>query len=156
MLRELEYLIQTEKTSWANEFKELLLKAIKLKQAQAAYDKNHPQTLQIEELLDVLLAQTIPAQNAEKTISLKKSMTKYRQFIFPFLYDLLIPYDNNASERGIRNIKVKLKVSGQFKTGQEHYCILRSIIDTTIKNGQSVFDAVAAIALMPTPPKAAV
>lgn len=156
LLRELLYLIQAEKTSWADEFKELLLKAIKLKQDQSAYDKNHPQTIEIENQLDALLAQTIPDQNAKKTISLKKSMAKYRQFIFPFLYDPLIPYDNNASERSIRNVKVKLKVSGQFKTGQEHYCILRSIIDTTIKNGQSVFGAIAAIAHMPTPPKAAV
>jgi transposase len=156
LLRELEYLIQVEKTSWANQFKELLLNAIKLKQAQSFYDKNNPQTIEIENQLDALIDQTIPAPSAKKTITLKKSMTKYRLFIFPFLYDPLIPYDNNASERSIRNIKVKLKVSGQFKTGQEHYCILRSIIDTTIKNGQSVFEAVAAIAHMPAPPKAAV
>lgn len=156
LLRELLYLIQAEKTSWANEFKELLLKTIKLKQIQSAYDKGHPQTLEVENQLDALLAQTIPEQNARKTASLQKSMAKYRLFIFPFLYDPLIPYDNNASERSIRNVKVKLKVSGQFKTGQEHYCILRSIIDTTIKNGQSVFHAVAAIAHMPAPTKSAV
>ena len=128
----------------------------KLKQTQSAYDKKNPQTIEIETQLDILLAQTTIPKKAKKTISLKKSMTKYRLFIFPFLYDSLIPYDNNASERSIRNIKVKLKVSGQFKTGQEHYCILRSIIDTTIKNGQSVFLAIAAIALLPSPPKAAV
>ena len=120
------------------------------------FAKGHPQTLEVENQLDALLAQTIPEQNARKTASLQKSMAKYRLFIFPFLYDPLIPYDNNASERSIRNVKVKLKVSGQFKTGQEHYCILRSIIDTTIKNGQSVFHAVAAIAHMPAPTKAAV
>jgi len=132
------------------------LRAIKLKQNQNAYNKDHPQTIEIEQQLDALLAQIICEQNASKTKSFKKSMAKYRQFIFPFLYDPLVTYDNNASERGIRNVKVKLKVSGQFKTGQEHYCILRSIIDTTIKNGQSVFDAVAAIAHIPSPPKAAV
>ena len=71
-------------------------------------------------------------------------------------YDPAIPYDNNASQRAIRKIKVKLKVSGQFKSGQEHYCILRSIIDTNIKNGQSVFEAIAALALISSPTKAAV
>lgn len=156
LLRELEYLIQAEKTSWANQFKELLLHAIKLKQTQSAYDKLNPQMIEIENKLEALLAQTILETSAPKTMSLKKSMAKYRLFIFPFLYDTLIPYDNNASERCIRNIKVKLKVSGQFKTGQEHYCILRSIIDTTIKNAQSVFETVAAIAQMEQPPKAAV
>lgn len=156
LLRELVYLIQTENTPWAAQFKELLLNAIKLKQKNEAYPQNHPLVIQIEKQLDDLLGQTIDDEYALKTLTLKKSMTKYRAFIFPFLYDPLIEYDNNASERCIRNVKVKLKVSGQFKNGQQHYCILRSIIDTTIKNGQSVFDAIAAIALLPTPPKAAV
>ncbi len=138
LLRELEYLIQAEKTSWANQFKELLLQAIKLKQTQKAYNKDHPQTFHIEQQLDTLLGQSMCEQNTPKTISLKNSMAKYRQFILPFLYDPLITYDNNASERDIRNVKVKLKVSGQFKTGQEHYCILRSIIDTTIKRSTEV------------------
>ncbi len=52
-----------------------------------------------------------------------------------------------------RNIKVKPEVSDQFKSGQEHYCVLRSIIDITIKNGQSVFDAITALALIATLPR---
>jgi len=156
LLRELVYLIQTENTAWAAQFKELLQKAIKLKQNREAYPQNDPATIEIENQLDRLLEHTIPDKYILKTLTFKKSMTRYRAFIFPFLYDPLIDFDNNASERSIRNVKVKLKVSGQFKTGQQHYCILRSIIDTTIKNGQSVFDAIAAIAHMPMPPKAAV
>lgn len=156
LLRELIYIIQTENTPWAKQFKELLSNAIKLKQNMESYPKDHPLVLQTEKQLDDLLEQTINDKYALKTLTFKKSMAKYRAFIFPFLYDPLIDYDNNASERSIRNVKVKLKVSGQFKSGQQRYCILRSIIDTTIKNGQSVFHAIAAIAHMPTPPKAAV
>lgn len=156
LLRELEYLIQTEKTTWANQFKELLQKSIKLKQNQAHYPKQDPKTMEIEQELDRLLREIVPDKNAKKTTTFFKSINKYRNYLFPFLYDPLVPFDNNASERSIRNVKVKLKVSGQFKTGQEFYCILRSIIDTTIKNGQSVFDAIAAIYLLPNPPKAAV
>lgn len=156
LLRELLYLIQCEKTHWATQFKELLLHAIHLKQAQLAYPKDHFQTIDIEQQLDRLLMETFPDDKAIKTITFKKSMTKYREFILPFLYDPLVPYDNNGSERSIRNFKVKLKVSGQFKTGHEAYCILRSIIDTTIKNGQSVFLTITAIAHLKMPPKAAV
>jgi len=47
------------------------------------------------------------------------------------------------------------KVSSQFRAGPEHYCILQPVIDTTIKNGQSIFDAIAAIVHLPSPPKAA-
>ena len=52
-----------------------------------------------------------------------------------FLYYENVEPDNNASERAIRNIKVKQKISGQFKTdkGGESFAILRTIIDTAIK-----------------------
>lgn len=155
LLRELEYLIQLEKTPWANQFKELLLKAIKLKQTLTVYPLNQTLTLEVENQLDLLLQETIP-EGASKTLTLQKSMLKHRNFIFPFLYHPDIPFDNNGSERAIRNVKVKLKVSGQFKTGQQDYCILRSLIDTARKNDQPVLNVLAALARMPSPHKAAV
>ena len=53
------------------------------------------------------------------------------------LLDENIPLDNNASERAIRNVKVKQKVSCQFKSpdGARSYATLRSIIDTSRKRG---------------------
>jgi len=57
-----------------------------------------------------------------------------------------VPPDNNASERAIR--KVKQKISGQFKTDRaaQNFAQIRSVIDTTIKNGMNVLDASALIA----------
>jgi hypothetical protein len=43
--------------------------------------------------------------------------------------------DNNASERAIRNVKGKQEISGQFKTGQNSFCVIRSVIDTLCKRG---------------------
>jgi transposase len=45
-------------------------------------------------------------------------------------------------------VKVKQKISGQFKIFEaaENFAILRSIIDTAIKNGQNVFLALNTIA----------
>jgi len=56
---------------------------------------------------------------------------KYSSFL---LYSN-IPSDNNGSERAIINLKVKLKVSLQFKSSQgaKDYAILRSLIDTARK-----------------------
>ena len=156
LLRELIYLIELEKTDWATQFKSQLLDTIQLKQSQKAYPKDHTLCMLAEQKLDELLAQNIPHANATKTISFQKSMNKHRACILPFLYHPDIPFENNASERAIRNLKVKLKVSGQFKTGHEPYCILRSIIDTSIKNGQSVFGAISAINRLSVPPLAAV
>lgn len=156
LLRELLYLIEAEKTDWAQQCKTILLQAVRLKQSQAVYELQHPEAILLEQQLDQLLAQDIEDDYALKTRRLKKSLIKYRAFLFPFLYDPDVPFDNNASERSIRNFKVKLKVSGQFKSGQEHYCILRSIIDTTLKNGNSVFEVIALLTDSQMPPKAAV
>jgi hypothetical protein len=47
-------------------------------------------------------------------------------------------------------VKVKQKVSGQFKTqdGAQSYAIIRSVTDTCVKNGQSVLDAFKTIATL--------
>ncbi len=59
-----------------------------------------------------------------------------------------MPGDNNASERAIRNVKVKQKISGQFfnNDNAKDFAIIRSVIDTTIKNGANVFNALKLIA----------
>jgi hypothetical protein len=44
-------------------------------------------------------------------------------------------------------VKVKAKISGQFKSLQNEFAILRSVIDTAIKNEQSVFNAIKALVL---------
>jgi transposase len=59
-----------------------------------------------------------------------------------------VPADNNASERAIRNVKVKQKISGQFKIEQaaQNFAQIRSVIDTIIKNGLNILDGLALIA----------
>jgi len=61
---------------------------------------------------------------------------------------------DNLAERAIRNVKVKTKVSGQFRNkegkGADRYAKIRSIIDTTIKNGQDVYATLIALAKCPT------
>jgi len=60
----------------------------------------------------------------------------------------IVKIDDNGSERAIRNVKVKQKISGQFKilSAAENFAILRSIIDTAIKNNQNVLNALSVIA----------
>ncbi|MCH7411384.1 transposase, partial [Belliella sp. DSM 111904] len=59
-----------------------------------------------------------------------------------FLYYQKVPPDNNASERAIRNIKVKQKISGQFKSnnGAENFCVIRSVVDTLIKRSGNILE----------------
>jgi transposase len=54
-----------------------------------------------------------------------------------------VPLNNNGFERAIRIVKVKQKISRQFKTetGAQIYAIIRSETDTCIKNGQNILAA---------------
>jgi len=97
--------------------------------------------------LDVLLEELLEPKHKE-LVTFQKRIIKYRDHIFTFLYHPDVPPDNNGSERAIRNAKVKQKISGQFKIlyAAENFAILRSIIDTAIKNGQNVLFALNTVA----------
>ena len=88
----------------------------------------------------------------KKSKTLQKSLLKHQQYILYFLYHPKIPPHNNGSEGAIRNIKVKQKISGQFKSdeGADMFAILRSLIDTAIKSGQNVLNALSLIAKLGT------
>jgi hypothetical protein len=93
---------------------------------------------------DELLAADISGFH-QKEQAFVKRLQKHRQSIFTFLLYPNVPPDNNGSERAIRNVKVKTKVSGQFRNpqgkGAERFARIRSVIDTTLKNEQDVFFA---------------
>lgn len=89
-----------------------------------------------------------PDKGQKELFTFYKRIRRERDNLFTFLFVEGVPPDNNASERAIRNIKVKQKISGQFKTGKAagNFAIIRSVIDTTIKNGMGVLEALALIA----------
>ena len=149
LLRELEYLNGLYKNNWSKEFGQMLRFALKHKRQLKRVDYYYPQpkTVLIERWLVELLEKKIDEEHKELA-AFQKRMQKYKQFIFQFLYNPDVPPDNNGSERAIRNIKVKLKVSGQFKSdhGSDSFARLRSITDTALKNGQNVLQALALVA----------
>lgn len=78
---------------------------------------------------------------------LRKGLFKCRDYIFNFLENPMIPSDNNASERGIRKLKVKQKISGTFRSdnGADAFFAIHSIADTARKNKQSQLEAISTI-----------
>ena len=94
--------------------------------------------MELEKRLNDLLLITIDKQNHQNTATFQASMLKNRNHLLPCLYNLDIPPDNNGSERAVRNIKVKQKVSGQLKSGQNAFCVIRSVVDTLRKRNVEV------------------
>ena len=149
LLRELKYLGKLYKEQqWTADFTGLLHKALELKKTLPTEDdlKDLHRKSILEEQVDQMLAQTIHKQH-KKLNAFKERIQKYRNYLFTFLYHPKVPPDNNASERAIRTYKVKQKVSGLFRTedGANAFAVIRSVIDTTIKNKKNVWEALALI-----------
>ncbi len=79
----------------------------------------------------------------KKVQAFVKRLKKNESSILTFLHHPKVPPDNNGSERAVRTVKVRTKVSGLFRTekGATRFAIIRSVINTTIKNTNNVFEA---------------
>ena len=77
----------------------------------------------------------------EKT--LLERLVEYRDNYTYWIYDFSIPYTNNEAERGLRGVKTKMKVSGQFQNieNARYYANIRSYIETCHRNGINEVDA---------------
>jgi len=104
---------------------------------------------EIRRTFSLLIEEPATTKNVKELIAFQKRMVKYEDYVFGFLDHPDIPPDNNGSERAIRNFKVKLKNSGFFKSfeGASIYAVIRSIIDTAIKNDQNPYHAMQLLAL---------
>ena len=144
ILRELQYLNELDTTQqWSGEVEKLLKEAI--------HERNTRPNECIEkeswlERLDTLLKKNLEGFE-EQFQRLKNGLIKCRDYIFNFLEDPLIPSDNNASERGIRKLKIKLKNSGTFRSdlGADAFFDLHSVIETAKKHKQTPFEAIRAL-----------
>jgi transposase len=146
--RRLNYLNEKYSSAdWGKDFSELLQSALKLeKQNRNKEEYKTGRSGVIRKMVQLL--EKPPDKNQKELYSFYKRMGRERQSLFTFLFIEGVPSDNNGSERAVRNIKVKQKISGQFKLGKtaQNFAQIRSVIDTTIKNGLNVLDTMSLIA----------
>ena len=139
LLREINFFIE-KGDQWSAQFKQQLKAAIelyhKIKQQPDKNFKRSPN--KINKNIDQLL---VGKKNGKGLLeAFKDRMRKKTSALLRFLDDTDIPHDNNGSERAIRNIKVKSKIAGMFKSelGVDQFDVIRSGIDTFIKRDQAV------------------
>jgi transposase len=143
LFRELNNFIDIFDNDWSKKLKALFKTAIELKKEMKPVDFEikSKAVIDIQNQLTELLK--IDETNYHKKLqAFIRRLRKHEASVFVFLEYYEAPYENNASERAIRNIKVKTKISGGFRSliGAQRFAKIRSIIDTTIKNSQNVFE----------------
>ena len=141
-LRDLNYAIECDNTKLMKDMKVLLQEAMIDHKEDLSQIQREILKQQYEQTFEYLLTRpVIPKSETHKQIN---SLIKARDKIFTFLLYPNVPPDNNGSERAIRNLKVKLKVSQQFKSSQgaKDYGILRSVIDTARKRDMNEFEVI--------------
>jgi transposase len=148
LFRDLNYIQQVHQSKWAESLKSLFKQAITLSK-EKSYDclSASPQRDELGQSLTELLQFKLPDKD-KLAITLQKKLRKASHQILYFLHNKHVPPDNNGSERAIRALKVKQKVSGGFRSveGADAFAVIRSVIDSAIKSGKHVFNALSLIA----------
>lgn len=82
-----------------------------------------------------------------KAFNLLERLSRYEDVLTFFTERNSSLFTNNAAEREIRNVKIKSKVQGAFRSnlGSEIYCRVRGYIATMKKNGQNQYEALKSI-----------
>lgn len=155
-LRELRFVYEEEKASWAQEMSQCLLKAKKVTDKAILHCLDGipaEELLEIEKEYEKILlraglfyidgSQTGPPSQKGPNL-FHRFLNKMRE-ILAFCYDLRVPFTNNLAERDLRMEKVKQKVSGCFRKdiGGMRSCRIRSYISTARKQGWSIIESLA-------------
>ena len=80
--------------------------------------------------------------------SLLNRIDKYYKNYFLWIEDFSLPTSDSLSERALRLIKSKMKISGQFysQATANYYALIKSYIETCHRNGINEFNALQRLA----------
>lgn len=151
LLRNLIFMTQlVPESDWFVRMLQFLRKAIHTKK-EVGGALSEEMRRRLEEELDALFDDSphVEDQSKQKEMnSFINGLKNKKNYMLVFLTRDDIPADNNGSERSVRPVKTKMKVSGQFKTfeGAQAYANLHSVVQTARKKGENPFEALVQIA----------
>ena len=155
-LRELKALMDIEKEPWATKMSRLLVTAARavrqaVEQGQSAVAERISR--RIVTVYDAIVLRGLAFYEQQPALGRRPGtrgrsakrpghnlLVRLRDFkteVLRFLFDFAVPFTNNQAEQDIRMMKVKMKISGGFRTqsGAETFATLRSVLSTTRKRG---------------------
>ena len=156
LMRELVFLFEQHQQSWAKDLYDLFLEM--LQRVKDCKTRDAPLTLkefrrwrskyrkilkagrQANPLTPQQCAKKRPKQS--KAQNLLDRLEGFDDGILAFLWDPDLPFTNNEAERAFRMMKVRLKISGCFRTleGARRHARIRSYISTLRKQGLPVLE----------------
>lgn len=159
-LRELKFIYGEEKSPWAKEMTDLLLKGKGIVDKAKAEGKVMLATEDLNLIeseyqslilragdiyIDAAATEHLPDGVGKAGFNLFRRLLRKMNEVLYFIRDLAIPFSNNLAEQDLRTEKVKQKISGCFRTfdGGMISCRVRSYISTARKQGWNIIDALA-------------
>ena len=150
--RELKYFDEYIKNSWSKELWEMAWDINKKRKENI--EKNitkftSKEIIEYENKYDEIIQKGLEQNKKtpskylrEKEKAVLKMLMKYKPNYLNYIKDFELPFDNNLSERDLRPVKTKKKISGCHRTfeGLKDYCNIRTIISTCIKQGINYFE----------------
>jgi len=162
LLRELQAVCEFDKEPWAEALRATLLdanEAVQNAKAQGA-SALPPETVKAFEdrywaavREGLALHRSLPAFDPSKSPKKRKKqrpahnlLIRFKAFkdaTLRFLTDFTVPFTNNLAEQDLRMMKVKIKISGGFRTlqGAADFAALRSVISSARKQGLDILKA---------------
>ena len=151
LMRELVFLFEQHQQTWAKDLYELFLEMLQSMKERKARDAPLTQQeyqrwrerywkvlragRQVNPLTPEQRAKKRPKQSKEQ--NLLDRLEGYDDAILAFLWEMNLPFTNNEAERAFRMMKVRLKISGCFRTldGARRHARIRSYVSTLRKRG---------------------
>jgi transposase len=168
-LRELKALVEIEKEDWAREMQRLLRRACHAanlaRESDVALATLRPRLVeQLERRYDKIVAAGLAYHEAQPALApaatgkgkgrrgrikrrtghnLLLRLRQRKADTLRFLHDVAVPFTNNQAERDGRMMKLKMKISGGFRSaaGAADFATIRSFISTAKKQGWNVISA---------------
>jgi len=164
-LRELKALIDIDKELWAQNMSNLLTwaaKAVRRVRTQGESRLDEQILKSFDERYDALTAEGIVLhehlpplarphplrgrQAKRPGHNLAIRLRAFKTDVLRFLYNFDVPFTNNLAEQDIRMMKVKMKISGSFRTmqGAKTFATIRSVLSTAKKQGWNMLETLTA------------